>query len=82
MNPRQKKKFDAIVADFDKFYRTTCKKDGIPDNSVARTAFYEACLGIVRDGPRLRSAEVQSELVRYYTKLRNEEYRKVILELD
>lgn len=78
MDRIEKSMFKGIVDGFEKHYRSVQQQDSFPDSPTARAAFYNSCLMIVRDGPRLQSDKVQRELVNYYTKLRDEEFGKIV----
>jgi hypothetical protein len=71
--------FQSVIDGFEEEYQQERERDNLPgDSSMARAAFYGACLRIVRDGPRMRSSLVQARLVKYYTELRDEEYKKIV----
>lgn len=77
MNQDERSSFNAIVAGFEANYVLVRKEQSLPDDLVIRTAFYQSCLDIARDGPRLRSAKVQAELVKHYAKLRDETFEEI-----
>lgn len=83
MNKAEKDRmYERIIEEFEAEYQETSQRDGIPDSSMARAGFYGACLRIVRDGPRMKSAEVQARLTKYYTDKQREAYQEVVKRLQ
>lgn len=66
MRKDQKKVYWDIINGFEDNYYKVIVQDNLTDSASLRIAFYESCLSIVRDGPRLKSHTVQYNLIRYY----------------
>lgn len=81
MNQEEQRMYDNLIANNEEHYQRVREEDNLEnDNALARTAFYQACLRVFRDGPRLKSPAVQAELVKYYSEKRREAYDKLLKE--
>lgn len=78
MNKKDREFVNQIIVGFELEYQKMRRESSIVETPIVRTAFYESCLMIVRDGPRFKNVIVQDELTRYYTEMTRLEKIQVV----
>lgn len=72
LDGEERKIFDDVIEQFEESYHQTLARDGMTDIPKNRVEFYNACLVLLINGPRMKYTKVQVLLVEYYTDRRDE----------
>lgn len=78
MNPEEKETFNRIIAGFEQQRKAVESQPDFPVGPMADAGYYQSCLRIVRDGPRMKSRRVQEALIKHYDDLLQVEYKKLL----